>query len=100
MLGVLGADIGASAREVGWVPTLTQLGYALAEAYVQTFDGKAIQAKTEEMIRDGIHLRTEARCRMWSDATTFHLAAELEAWEGDRLILSREVREAVPRDHL
>lgn len=29
MLGVLGTDIGASARAVGWVPTLTQLGYAL-----------------------------------------------------------------------
>ena len=29
MLGVLGTDIGASARAVGFVPTLTQLGYAL-----------------------------------------------------------------------
>jgi len=29
MLGVLGADIGASARSVGSIPTLTQLGYAL-----------------------------------------------------------------------
>jgi len=29
MLGVLGNDIGASARSVGFVPTLTQLGYAL-----------------------------------------------------------------------
>ncbi|RYY91345.1 MAG: MFS transporter [Comamonadaceae bacterium] len=29
MLGVLGADIGASARTVGFIPTLTQLGYAL-----------------------------------------------------------------------
>ena len=29
MLGILGADIGASNREVGLVPTLTQLGYAL-----------------------------------------------------------------------
>ena len=29
LLGVLGADIGASARAVGFVPTLTQLGYAL-----------------------------------------------------------------------
>ncbi|MGV3680813.1 MAG: MFS transporter [Acidovorax sp.] len=29
MLGVLGADIGASGQAVGWVPTLTQLGYAL-----------------------------------------------------------------------
>ncbi|WP_244592409.1 MFS transporter [Azospirillum palustre] len=28
MLGVLGADIGAADRTVGWVPTLTQLGYA------------------------------------------------------------------------
>ena len=28
MLGELGADIGASARQVGLVPTLTQLGYA------------------------------------------------------------------------
>ncbi|HIV71679.1 MAG TPA: MFS transporter [Candidatus Aquabacterium excrementipullorum] len=29
MLGVLGGDIGASARATGFVPTLTQLGYAL-----------------------------------------------------------------------
>ncbi|WP_184859270.1 MFS transporter [Acidovorax soli] len=29
MLGVLGADLGASAQAVGQVPTLTQLGYAL-----------------------------------------------------------------------
>ncbi|CAN0625873.1 Major facilitator superfamily MFS_1 [Burkholderia multivorans] len=29
MLGVLGPDIGVSARAVGFVPTLTQLGYAL-----------------------------------------------------------------------
>ncbi|MBK1838707.1 MFS transporter [Azospirillum sp. YIM B02556] len=28
MLGVLGADIGAADQTVGWVPTLTQLGYA------------------------------------------------------------------------
>lgn len=29
MLGILGTDIGASARATGFVPTLTQLGYAL-----------------------------------------------------------------------
>lgn len=29
MLGVLGADLGAGAHGIGWVPTLTQLGYAL-----------------------------------------------------------------------
>ena len=32
MLGVLGADIGASGKVVGFVPTLTQLGYALGIA--------------------------------------------------------------------
>jgi len=32
MLGVLGADIGASSRAAGFVPTLTQLGYALGIA--------------------------------------------------------------------
>ena len=55
---------------------------------------------TEEMIRDGIHLRTEARCRMWADATTFHLEATLDAYENDRRVLSREVRDDIPRDHL
>lgn len=29
MLGVLGENLSASTREIGWVPTLTQLGYAL-----------------------------------------------------------------------
>ncbi|RYF41303.1 MAG: MFS transporter [Comamonadaceae bacterium] len=29
MLGVLGAELGASPAAVGWIPTLTQLGYAL-----------------------------------------------------------------------
>ncbi len=29
ILGVLAADMGATQREVGWLPTLTQLGYAL-----------------------------------------------------------------------
>ena len=29
MLGVLGADFGSSGQALGWVPTLTQLGYAL-----------------------------------------------------------------------
>jgi len=29
MLGVLGANLHATAQQIGWVPTLTQLGYAL-----------------------------------------------------------------------
>jgi MFS family permease len=28
-LGVLAGDLHASPREIGWIPTLTQLGYAL-----------------------------------------------------------------------
>ncbi|MBH9702994.1 MFS transporter, partial [Burkholderia cepacia] len=28
MLGILGADLHASASQLGWIPTLTQLGYA------------------------------------------------------------------------
>ncbi|MEO0865285.1 MAG: CocE/NonD family hydrolase, partial [Pseudomonadota bacterium] len=30
---------------------------------------------TDELERNGIRLRTEARCEMWSDATTFYLSA-------------------------
>lgn len=55
---------------------------------------------TEEIIRGEIRLRTEARCQMWADATSFHLAAQLDAYEGDTVILTRELREEVPRDHL
>lgn len=55
---------------------------------------------TEELSRGDWSVRTEARCAMWSDAENFHLRAEMEAWEGDRMVLSRTVEEAVPRDHL
>ena len=34
MLGVLSSDLGASAREVGLLPTLTQLGYAAGIAFL------------------------------------------------------------------
>jgi predicted acyl esterase len=55
---------------------------------------------TEEIIRDGIGLRTETRCQMWADAETFHLAAQLDAYEGDAAVLTRELREEVPRDQI
>ncbi|WP_343080256.1 CocE/NonD family hydrolase [Ostreiculturibacter nitratireducens] len=55
---------------------------------------------TEELGRGDWVVRTEARCAMWSDKENFHLRAELEAWEGDRMILSRSVEESIPRDHL
>ncbi len=46
MLGVLGADIGASARAIGLVPTFTQLGYAAGVLFLaplgDRFDRKRI----------------------------------------------------------
>ena len=55
---------------------------------------------TETLTRGPIALRTEAKCAMWSDATTFHLWARLEAYEGETLTLEREHRWEVPRDHV
>jgi endothelin-converting enzyme/putative endopeptidase len=58
---------GAKSQKPLWkrctIAAESQLGYALAEAYVQTFDGKAIKAKTERLIADvrgafGTELRT------------------------------------------
>ena len=55
---------------------------------------------TEELARDGLDLRTETTCEMWSDATHFHLTARLEAWENDALVLARDLSDSIPRDHL
>ncbi|MGB3316445.1 MAG: CocE/NonD family hydrolase, partial [Albidovulum sp.] len=52
----------------------------------------------EVVERDGMRLRTEAHCAMWSDATDFHLSARMEAWENDRLVFDRDLTERVPRD--
>ncbi|WP_295316044.1 CocE/NonD family hydrolase [Roseobacter sp.] len=55
---------------------------------------------TEEMARDGLRLRTETRSRMWSDKETFFLEARLEAYENDRLIYERDIKDEIARDHL
>lgn len=55
---------------------------------------------TDEIIRDGIHLRTETHSHMWSDAETFHLTARLEAYENDILIYERDILDEIPRNHL
>ncbi|MEH6646054.1 CocE/NonD family hydrolase [Sulfitobacter sp.] len=54
----------------------------------------------DELERDGIQLRTRARCEMWSDAATFYLSAKMEAWENGKLIYTREESDAIPRDFL
>lgn len=53
-----------------------------------------------EQERDGIRLRTRARCAMWSDATTFYLSTNMQAWENDALVYTRDETDAVARDFL
>lgn len=55
---------------------------------------------SDEIERDGLNLRSEAHCAMTSDATNFHLTARIEAYENDKLIYERDVKESIPRDHL
>jgi len=54
----------------------------------------------DELERDDIQLRTRARCKMWSDATTFYLSAKMEAWENGTLVYTREECDTIPRDFL
>lgn len=53
---------------------------------------------TQEMIRDDLELRTQTTCEMWSDRDTFYLTANLKAYEGETLIYSRDIEDAVPRE--
>ncbi|MEL7099886.1 MAG: CocE/NonD family hydrolase [Pseudomonadota bacterium] len=55
---------------------------------------------TDELERDSLKLRTEARCTMWSDARTFYLSAQMEAFENDTLVYERNVTEEIPRNGL
>lgn len=54
---------------------------------------------TEVVQRDGVRLRTEAFCEMWSDPRHFHLKARIEAHEGDVCTYERDIIEKIPRDH-
>jgi hypothetical protein len=42
--------------------------------------------------------RSETWTRMWSDSSTFHLEATLEAYDGETLVCARRWRESVARD--
>ncbi len=55
---------------------------------------------TEEIIRDTIALRTEARCEMWSDAGHFYVSASMQAFENDTLVFNRDISDKVLRDHM
>ena len=53
---------------------------------------------SDEVERDDIKLRTEARCEMWSDSNHFYLNAKIEAFENDRSIYARDVSDKIPRN--
>ena len=55
---------------------------------------------TDELERDGIALRTETTCEMWSDATHFHLEATLDAFENGISVYHRTVTDKIRRDLL
>jgi len=55
---------------------------------------------TDVTERDGIRMRTEARCAMWADETTFHLEARLEAFENDSLVFETGKTSAIPRHRM
>lgn len=52
---------------------------------------------SDELERDGIALRTEAKCEMWSDASDFHLSAEIEAFENEKRIYHRTLSDKIKR---
>ncbi len=57
-------------------------------------------AWVQELERDALRLRTEARCEMWSDRTHFHLRATLDAFENDEPVFSKSLEDTIPRDQM
>ncbi|WP_415402278.1 CocE/NonD family hydrolase [Tateyamaria sp. SN3-11] len=55
---------------------------------------------TDEIARGDIRLRTETRCEMWSDATHFHLRAQIEAFENDTAVHARKITDRIARNGL
>ena len=53
---------------------------------------------TETLRRDDWSVRTETTTVQTADRDNFHIVARLEAYEGERLIFSRDWDETVPRD--
>ena len=53
---------------------------------------------TETLRRDDWSVRTETTAVQTADRDNFHIVARLEAYEGDKLIFSRDWDETVPRD--
>ena len=52
---------------------------------------------TDETRRGDWSIRTEAYAEMTSDAETFYLTARIEAFEGEKLVFSKDFDRRVPR---
>lgn len=55
---------------------------------------------TDETIRDGTAMRTEAICEMSSNATHFLVSATISAYENEKRIFHKEMQDSIPRDNL
>lgn len=55
---------------------------------------------TQTIQREGVRLRTEAKCAMWSDAQNFYMTANVEAFENDELFHNKNWSEEIPREFL
>lgn len=55
---------------------------------------------SQEISRDGINLRTETSCEMWSDRESFFLKAQISAFENETLVFSKQTEDAVPRNQM
>ncbi|MEX2649140.1 MAG: CocE/NonD family hydrolase [Alphaproteobacteria bacterium] len=78
------------------------LAYEALERYSIT-DDDPTEERTEmkrkvSLSRGTWNVRIETLVELKCDATTFHLAAKLEAFEGEERIVSKDWREVIPRD--
>ena len=79
--------------------TVTRAGeeaYTSVANDVDSVRGETIWERALE--RDGWSVRTVTRTVLTSDAERFYLRAELDAYEGDRRVFSRNWDETIPRD--
>ncbi|NGO52892.1 CocE/NonD family hydrolase [Allomesorhizobium camelthorni] len=55
---------------------------------------------TESLSRNDWSVRTETFTTMHSDAENFHLTGRIEAYEGEKLVFSRDFEAKIRRDHI
>ncbi|WP_170422943.1 CocE/NonD family hydrolase [Ruegeria arenilitoris] len=55
---------------------------------------------TQELVRDGIELRTETSCEMCSDQDNFYLKAQINAFENEELVFFKQKEDTVPRNQM